>query len=401
MKLGTKVLWLVLVGFSACAALAQGAVAQPSDAVLAALRDASEAEMKLAGSPSIQVAVSYDGATLIDQGFGMADIEHGIPATPTTRYRTASVAKWFTAAQTMRLSEFGKLDLDAPIQTYCPQFPAKSWPITTRELLAHTSGIRHDAEYDAVLAAAQSDTERLGIVLRRERERLGRFTRYDEVAAPLVNFADDPLLFEPGTQWSYSSPDYRVLSCVLQGASGRPYATLMQEDIFAPTGMTHTVPDDAWAIVPERAGLYQVANAQLDLRRADYRDVSENLAAGGYLSTASDLLAFAVRFSAGEIVSQSTISLMTSPVSVAGMPAQPDPNTPVEVPSYQRYGYGIMLFSADDGVWFGHTGRQDGASSILVVSPDRRCAVAVMMNVRSWARGFEFVRRICAIAAQG
>jgi len=174
----------------------------------------------------------------------------------------------------------------------------------------------------------------------------------------------------------------------------------MQKDIFDPSRMTHTVPDDAWAIVPQRAGLYEVTNAERGLRRADYRDVSENLAAGGYLSTASDLLAFARRFDAGSLVPPDGVRLMTTPVRVSGTALRVADNVPVEVPSYERYGYGVMLFPTEVGTWFGHSGRQDGASAIVAVSPDHRCAVAVMMNIRSWARGFDFVRSICSIIAR-
>jgi serine beta-lactamase-like protein LACTB, mitochondrial len=392
---------LAMAGLLACSHATAASQPSSDSSWLTSLRDTAEREMKRSGSPSLQIAVAFDGVKVGNLALGVADLEHGIAATPTTRYRTASVAKWFTAAAAMRLAERGKLDLDAPIQRYCPGFPAKAWPITTRHLLTHTSGIRHDPDYEAELAMAGTDAERLAIVTRREREALGRFTRYDSVVAPLVNFANDALLFEPGAQWAYSSPDYRVLSCVLEGAAGRSYAELMQADVFDPAGMSRTVPDDSWSIVSERAGLYQVLNAQLELRRADYRDVSENLAAGGYLSTASDLLAFASHFIAGDIVSETSSSLMVRSVSLPGFLSPPDEaSAPIEVPTYGRYGYGVMLFPSAEGNWFGHTGRQDGASSILAVSPDRRCTVAVMMNVRSWARGFDFVQRICKLVEQ-
>jgi serine beta-lactamase-like protein LACTB len=365
------------------------------------IRDAAEREMKRAGAPSVQIAASYDSVTRVNRAFGTANVEHNVAATTTTRYRMASVAKWFTATEAMRLAATGRFDLDAPIQAYCPRFPRKRWPVTARQLLTHTSGLRHDHDYDRELTDAKTDAERLAVVIRREREALGRFTRYSDVIAPLANFADDALLFEPGTEWSYSSPDYRVLSCVLEGAAGKPFTRLMQEDIFTPAGMAHTVPDDAWAIIPERAGLYQVHNAELALRHANYRDVSENLAAGGYLSTASDLLGFALRFSAAALIASDDVRLMITPVVVTASPSPTSTaNIPVEVPSYQRYGYGVMLFPTDAGTWFGHSGRQDGASTLVVVSPDRRCAVAVMMNVRSWSNGFDFVRSICSILAQ-
>src|SRR6185437_7222259 len=84
------------------------------------------------------------GESFWSAGFGKADLEQDVPVTAQSRFRIASIGKWMTATAALRLVEQGKLDLDAPIQTYCPQFPAKPWPISSRELLAHTSGVRHN-----------------------------------------------------------------------------------------------------------------------------------------------------------------------------------------------------------------------------------------------------------------
>ena len=267
--------WLVMAMTAAhCAVATSAETRMKAPRWKTQLDDLAKAEMAASGAPSIQIAVAFNGGPVVERAYGRADLEHNVLATPRTEYRTASVAKWMTATAAMMLVEAGKLDLDAPLQSYCRQFPPKSAPVTARQLLTHTSGIRHDPDYEAQLAMATSDGQRLEIERRRTREALGRFTRYGDVASTLDNFKDDPLLFAPGTRWSYSSPDYRVLACVLEGASGRPYRDLMQESVFAPAGMSHTVPDDAWSIIPDRAGLYQVVNQSLELRRADYRDVA-------------------------------------------------------------------------------------------------------------------------------
>src|SRR5262245_39438811 len=80
---------------------------------------------RLAG---LAVAVAKDDR-LWSAGFGKADLEQDVPVTPQSLFRTASVAKWFTATAAMRLVERGQLDLDEPIQKYCPQFPQKQWPV--------------------------------------------------------------------------------------------------------------------------------------------------------------------------------------------------------------------------------------------------------------------------------
>lgn len=93
--------------------------------------------------PGISIAVVKDGKFVWSKGFGMADLENSVPAMPNTLYRLGSVSKTLTATAAMELWQNGKIDLDAPVQKYCPAFPEKPWPVTTREVLGHLGGIRH------------------------------------------------------------------------------------------------------------------------------------------------------------------------------------------------------------------------------------------------------------------
>ena len=88
------------------------------------------------------VAIIYRGDSLWERGYGLADLEQRVQATPTTRYRIASISKAITTVLVLQLVEQGALDLDAPIQRYVPAFPAKRYPVTMRALLAATSGVR-------------------------------------------------------------------------------------------------------------------------------------------------------------------------------------------------------------------------------------------------------------------
>ncbi len=168
--------------------------------------------------------------------------------------RTASIGKWFTATAAMRLVEEGKLDLDAPVQRYCPQFPTKAWAVTARQLLSHLAGVRH--YYGDNGERKETDAERASLETRIERERAGQFVRYTDMAGPLAIFKDDSLLFEPGTKSHYSSLGYRLLGCVLEGAAQMPYRQLMRDLVFAPAGMSSIVHDDARAIVLHRVAGY-------------------------------------------------------------------------------------------------------------------------------------------------
>ena len=152
--------------------------------------------------PSLAIAVVDNGNLVLAKGYGVADIENNVSATGDTVYRIASLSKSLTATAAMRLVEEHKLDLDAPIQKYCPAFPTKQWPVSVRELLTHQSGIRH----------YKNDEESVNT---------RHYTSIDE--ALRQDFTKDPLLFEPGTKFSYSSYGYLVLGCVMEGASGMSY----------------------------------------------------------------------------------------------------------------------------------------------------------------------------------
>jgi serine beta-lactamase-like protein LACTB, mitochondrial len=352
-------------------------------------------EIRESGTPSLQIAIGLSNKVIFEEAYGWADIENKVPATRLSKYRTASVSKWFTATAVMMLINQGKIDPNAPIQRYCPAFPEKGSPITTYHLLSHTSGIRHYLDYPAELKAAKSAADSAAVEKRNFREMLGTYTRYTDVITPLSNFKDDNLIFKPGTGWEYSSNNYRVVGCVIAGSSGKSYQALMNELIFQPAGMVNTVEDDALAIIPHRVSGYLLTSGE-PLRRAEMRDVSENVAAGGHLTTATDLIRFAQAFDNSLFFTDSTKKLMLGPVKNDSLLKQPSTWRDA-IPSKEKYGYGIMLFSDTASRWIGHTGRQAGASAIVVLIPERKLSIAVMTNAKGWNGYIDFTKKIAAI----
>ena len=132
--------------------------------------------------PGLSVTVANGGRVVWSEGFGYADKGKSQPVETETRMRIGSVSKTVTASGAAILYENGLLDLDAPVQKYVPSFPEKKWPITTRQLMGHISGVRH-----------YSEDEMLG----------DQF--YPSVMAGLEIFSADTLLFEPRSNYSYSS----------------------------------------------------------------------------------------------------------------------------------------------------------------------------------------------------
>lgn len=211
------------------------------------IRKLSATTLTKEGLLGLAVAVSK-GDQVWSAGFGSADLEQGVPVDSRSMFHTASISKWMTTSAALRLAEDGKLNIDAPIQQYCPNYPRKQWTITSRELMTQLSGIRHyhGANGEPRDTAAQRDA--LDALVKREQS--NQYTRYTEVVPTLDAFKDDPLVYQPGTRFLYSSLGYRVLGCVLEGAAQMPYRTLMRNLIFTPAGMSTITEDDSASRIP-------------------------------------------------------------------------------------------------------------------------------------------------------
>ena len=252
--------------------------------------------------PGMSVAVVEDGELVWSRGFGMADLENSVPATSETLYRLASISKPITATAAMSLWQDGELDLDVPVQKYCPAFPSKQWPITTRELLAHLGGIRYYNVPELPYWVSQSDPE------------VGNTRHFENgIEAGLKFFANDALVAKPGTHFNYSSQGYILVGCVIEGASGQKYADYVRQHVLAPAGMLQTVPDDRFAIIPLRTRFYS-RDRSGTVVNAEYLDSSYKVPGGGWLSSAKDMARFEVAMLHDQLVRRSTRDIMWTPL---------------------------------------------------------------------------------------
>jgi CubicO group peptidase (beta-lactamase class C family) len=295
--------------------------------------------------PAVTVAIATGQGIVYSGAFGMADLENAVPATTDTMIRTGSLAKPISAAAAMTLADSGRLDLDAPVQKYCPPFPLKQWPVSTRELLSHTSGIRHYKEGEV------------------ENTR-----RYRWMSDGFSIFANDPLLFEPGTGYSYSTYGYTVLGCVIEGASHQGFGEYVAGHVLKPAAMMHTFIDDALEIVPHRARGYQKMSGKV--KNAGLMDSSYKIPGGGYVTSAEDLIRFAEALIDGKIVKPNTLSEMWTPTRIKDSGGKAS-----------SYGLGFGILALDGGLYVAHTGDQQGTSAILVIIPGRHFAAAALANM--------------------
>lgn len=303
------------------------------------------AEMERLKIPGLSVAVVTDARVRWSNGYGLADVENNVPAKSATVYRLASVSKPITAVAVMQLAERGKIDLDARVQKYCPAFPEKQWPITTRQVLAHLSGIRH----------YKSDEE------------FNSTRRFESITEGLSMFKDDPLLHEPGTKMTYTTFGYTLLGCVVEGASAEKFADYVRKNVFVPAGMERTRADSVADIIPNRAQGYRRTEGG-ELKNSPLADNSYKVPGGGFVSTAEDLAKFAVAIETYKLLKRETTEQMfTSQKTADGK----------EI----RYGLGWGVGTHADTRSIGHSGAQQRVSTILNMLPDRRIAVVVLVNI--------------------
>jgi serine beta-lactamase-like protein LACTB, mitochondrial len=299
--------------------------------------------------PGISASVLQDGQPAWSEGFGMADLENLVPAKPATLYRLASLSKTITATAVMQLWERGKLDLDAPVQKYCPAFPQKEAPITTRELLGHLGGIRHydpDGKRDIPPDSAR------------------HFASMEE---SLQVFAADPLVAKPGTKFNYSTYGYTIVGCVLEGAASQKYMDYVRENVFRPAGMKNTQADEFFAIIPHRTRWYH-KDASGTVRNAGVLDSSYKIPGGGLISSADDMARYGAAVLADKLVQRSTRDVMWTPLKAADG-------------SQNGYALGWGT-STESGVKLvAHTGAQQGTSTSIILAPERNAGVVVLANM--------------------
>ncbi len=338
-------------------------IASTSDEYRRAIEDARAIVrdvMAESGIPGVSVAVGFHGRVVWSEGFGLADLEHSVPVTTLTKFRVGSVSKPITATALGLLMQAGNLDLDALVQNYVPDFPEKSWPITVRQVAGHIAGIRHYRGNENLSAR-----------------------RYSSVSEGLDIFEDDPLLFEPGTQYSYSSYGWNLLSAVVEGASGRDFLSLMRDSVFEPLEMRHSLAGYTDSIVSDRTSFYE-RNGEGTVLNAPYVDNSYKWAGGGFLSTPEDLVRFGSAHIEPGFLQAETLEVLFR-------------SQRVSMGETTSYGIGWRTRTDEEGQHVvSHGGGSVGGTTMLIVNRDSGLVVAAVGNL-SGGPISEMARRIAVV----
>ena len=296
--------------------------------------------------PSISAGLLKDGKIIWLGTIGFSDLENNVPATNNSVYRIASISKPITAVSILQLWEKGLINLDADVKSYLPDFPAKKWKFTIRQLLSHTSGIRNYKE-------GEFDSKKF----------------YSSIDEAIKVFEFDSLDFEPGTKYEYTSLDYTLLAAIVEKVSKTDFENYLKNNVFLPAGMKVTRIDNQREIIPNRVRGYE-KNAERKFVNAPLADLSIKIAGGGLVSTVEDLLQFSKALLENKLLQPSTLEMMTRKTKLKN-------GKEIDI------GLGFFLeFENDSLKYFSHIGAGTGFSSMLIINPKLKIASVNLINIR-------------------
>jgi len=290
--------------------------------------------------------VAENGKVIYKSGFGMANMEWGIPNTPETKFRLGSITKQFTAVLTMQLVDQGKIKLDAKLSDYLPDYRKDIGDkVTVHHLLTHTSGI-------------PSYTGQPGFF-----ENVSR-NPY-KVTDFVTKYASGELEFEPGAKYAYNNSGYFLLGAIIERVTGKSYEQVLKENIFDPVGMKNTGYDHHNTLIQKRASGYtKTANGYSN---AAYLDMSIPYAAGSLYSTIEDLYLWDQALYTDKVLSAKSKEVMFKPF-------------------LEDYAYGWVVSNAsfkqnDQPVQtISHGGGINGFSTMIVRFPKEKNLIVILDN---------------------
>lgn len=306
--------------------------------------------MKARHIPGISVAIIQNSKTRYIQSLGSANLETNTLVTNESVFQLASLTKPFTAVCMMQLVEQGKIDLKNSITKYIDSLPESYKLITVENLLTHTAGFQDQVNlvYDNSPVMDVSTKKQLEIILQ------------------------EPLLFAPGESCSYADPGYFLLGMIIEETSGLKYKDYLEQNIFKPLGMEHSLVENRWAIIENRVAPYRFINNELINGRRDYQH--ELPSHFGILSTVSDLIKWDLALRNKSIISSSSLNQMWTPAAL---------NNGNDALAWGiNYGYGWMLGDIK-GYKYGEHGGFAGTHLLHFIDEDLSIIVLTNLDLMS------------------
>jgi len=299
------------------------------------------------GTPGMAVGIYRDSEAVYTHGYGMSNLEHGIPITPGSIFHIASISKQFTDTCIALLAAEGALDVDDDIRLYVPEVPDFGVTITIRHLIHHVSGLRDQ-----------------WVLLRLAGWREDDLVTEDDVL-DLVK-RQRALNFTPNDEYVYCNTGYTLLSMIVKRVSGRTLRQFAQERIFGPLGMTSThfhdnhseiVKGRTQAYQPRDGGGYRISNPVFDV-----------VGTTSLFTTVEDMAKWNGNFTSAQVGGPALIEQLQTP----GTFNNGEPMT---------YAWGLQRGTYRGTERIGHSGADHGYRADFLRLPEFGFAVAVLSNV--------------------
>lgn len=308
-------------------------------------------------TPGAAVLVLKDGHAVYQRGFGITDLRTHQKIDERTNFRLASLSKQFTAMAIMLLVHGGNLRYDQNLTEIFPEFPAYGKNITLREILNHTSGL---LDYEDLMAKRYGNTPD------------GQIPQIHDAGVLALMEKTSTTKSPPGSKWEYSNSGYCVLAMVVEKASGKGFAEFLQERIFTPLKMTHTIAyEKGKSEVANRAfGHTLQGNA---FRETDQSSTSATLGDGGVYTSLTDLARWDDALQQHTLLSEAEMQPALTPVHPTTAPAEEN-GYPVS------YGFGWFLdpYHGHERMW--HYGETIGFRTSIQRFPKDHLTVIVLCN---------------------
>jgi CubicO group peptidase (beta-lactamase class C family) len=303
-----------------------------------------QAEMKKQRIPGLSLAVIKEGKIIKAMGYGLANVELNLPASPESVYKIGSVSKQFIATGIMLLVQEGKLGLSDKVSQHLEGTPETWRDITLRHLLTHTSGLVREAPgFNPLKIQADADVIK---------------TAYSM-----------PLRFAPGEKWEYCNLGYFMLAEIIRKASGAGWSEYLNQRVFQPLGMNATRPTSVADIVPNRANGYAWKDSTLE----NAEIILALRPSGAFLSNVLDLAKWDAALYTDGILTRSSREQMWTPS--AEIPGRSNGATRVS------YGLGWQIGEVNGHRHVNHGGTLTGFRAALVRFLDDKLTVVVLTNV--------------------
>jgi len=297
-------------------------------------------------APGVVLAVFRGGEIVHEEAHGMASLEWDVPLTTGTAFNIASVSKQFTAFALALLESRGLLSIDDEIHAFFPELPDFGHPITIRNLLNHTSGMRSLHGIVSIAGWREDD--------RRTNEDILR-----------IMMRQEDLNFEPGSEYLYCNTGYMLAAMIVERVTGARFPDWMAANVFGPLGMTRTsVQDDYDRVYRNTASSYHPVDSTGFAPDTPYWAY---YGSGNIHTTAADLARWAHNFSTGEVGGRGVIDRMQE----RGVLSSGDT---------LRYALGIEVTSVGPLRMLTHGGSIGGYRSTLAVFPEIDAGAVILSN---------------------